>query len=366
MLKYSIVLPCYNVSKYVTKCLESIIKNDMSSCEVLIIDDGSTDDTIEKCRDFISQYSSGGYHSASIEIISQENAGVSSARNLGIRHAQGEYIVFVDPDDEVDASLIDRLDKKISSYQNKPDLVIWGHWSINVDSSNRETARYQVLPNRQYELFSNKEVMDELFPRYIGYSVEQVQHWASHGSFEPKHEWGACWRVAYKRTLLVENRIYFNERIRLKEDSMFNENALVYTNSVVTIPEALYYYYIRNTGSMKKVLSGPLIENKKELFLERKRIVSLIQNPEIKADLSIYVGSIIFGIIEIMTSVSLREWCKISDLLCDSHVKQCIRYMPYVSNVKFSICLFLLKNHLSLFLFTLIQMLKRLNIKISA
>lgn len=60
MFKYSIILPCYNVSKYVTKCLESIIKNDMSSCEVLIIDDGSIDETIEKCRDFISQYSGGG------------------------------------------------------------------------------------------------------------------------------------------------------------------------------------------------------------------------------------------------------------------------------------------------------------------
>lgn len=56
MLKFSIILSCYNVSKYVINCLKSIIKNDMSSCEILVIDDGCTDDTIEKCRDFISQY----------------------------------------------------------------------------------------------------------------------------------------------------------------------------------------------------------------------------------------------------------------------------------------------------------------------
>ena len=223
-----------------------------------------------------------------------------------------------------------------------------------------------MLPHKQYELFSNKEVMDELFPRYIGYSVEQVQHWAYHGSFEPRHEWGACWRVAYKRTLLVENGIYFNKQIRLNEDSMLNANALVYANSVLTIPEALYCYYIRNTGTMKKALLSSLIENKKELFLERKRIVSLIQNPEIKVDFSIYVGSIIFGIIEIMTSALLREWHEISDLLCDLHIKQCICYMPYVKNVKFSICLFLLKKYLSICLFAGIQVLKRMGLRISA
>lgn len=213
-------------------------------------------------------------------------------------------------------------------------------------------------------MFQNDEIMAELFPRYIGYSVEQVQHWALYGTFEPKHEWGACWRVAYKRSLLTENNIRFNEQIRLNEDSMFNLNVLVYAHSVVTIPEALYYYYIRNTGAMKRALISLLIENKKVLFLERKRIVGLAQNSGSKIDMRVYVGSIILGIIEIMSSSSLREWRTLSSLLRDSHVKQ--QYMPYVRNAKFSLCLFFLKNHLSFCLFILIQLLKRFGIRISA
>ena len=366
MLKYSFILPCYNVSKYIVRCLDSIVRNDMSSCEILLVDDGSTDDTVEKCKEFIRRYScGGGKYQARIEIISQVNKGVSSARNAGISHSQGEYIVFVDPDDEVDANLIKKLDEKISIYENKPDLVIWGHWSINMDSSNNENGRYMVLPQRSYELFSNQEVMNELFPRYIGYSENQVLHWVKYGTFEPKHEWGACWRVAYRRALLIEHDVRFNEHIILNEDSMFNANVLVYAHSVVTIPEALYYYYIRNTGAMKKALTSSLIENKMALFFERKRIVGLAQNAGINIDMGVYVGSIIFGIIEIMNSSSVREWGMISSLLRDQHVKQCIRYMPYVMNAKFSLCLFFLKNHLSFCLFTLIQLLKRLGIKIS-
>lgn len=136
MLRYSLVLPCYNVSKYIVLCLESIVKNDMSSCEILLIDDGSTDDTAEKCREFICRYSRGrrGYTKAKIEIVSQVNKGVSSARNMGIARSQGEYVIFVDPDDEVDANLINKLNEKIAEYEKKPDLIIWGHWSINVDS----------------------------------------------------------------------------------------------------------------------------------------------------------------------------------------------------------------------------------------
>jgi glycosyltransferase involved in cell wall biosynthesis len=310
-------------------------------------------------------HAGGGQFQARIEIISQVNKGVSSARNTGISHSKGEYIVFVDPDDEVDTNLIKKLDEKISTYKNKPDLVIWGYWCINMASSNNENGRHMVLPQKSYELFSNQEIMKELFPRYIGYSVDQVSHWAKYGTFEPKHEWGACWRVAYRRALLIEHDVHFNEQIVLNEDSMFNANVLVYACSVVTIPEALYFYYIRNTGALKKGLTNSIIKNKMALFSERKRIVDLSQKSGNNMDIGVYVGSIIFGIIELMNSSSKGEWGMISNLLRDPHVKQCIRYMPYVQNAKFSLCLFFLKNHCSFCLFTLIQLLKRLGIRLS-
>ena len=96
----------------------------------------------------MGKYSCGGQFQARIEIISQVNKGVSSARNTGISHSKGEYIVFVDPDDEVDTNLIKKLDEKISTYKNKPDLVIWGYWCINMASSNNENGRHMVLPQK--------------------------------------------------------------------------------------------------------------------------------------------------------------------------------------------------------------------------
>ncbi|HAV4804452.1 TPA: glycosyltransferase, partial [Acinetobacter baumannii] len=88
----SIIIPAYNASKTICKTLESLIKQNRSDFEVLIIDDGSTDDTYEICRDYINQ-------KENFKLIKQKNKGVSSARNLGLRNASGDYIVFMDADD---------------------------------------------------------------------------------------------------------------------------------------------------------------------------------------------------------------------------------------------------------------------------
>ena len=241
---------------------------------------------------------------------------------------------------------------------------MYGFWRINVDSLENVIDKTLCLPCKEYRLFSNEEIMSEIFPRYIGISIEQVNYWAINSTFEPKHEWGSCWRVAYKRQFLIDNDIRFNEHIILNEDSMFNANALVYASSIVTINEGLYNYYIRKSGSMKKALSNSLVDNKYALFLERKRIVELIHNSKINYGFEVYAGSIVFGIIEMMSSANFREWKKISNILKDKHIKECIKKMPYVKNKKFSFSLFFIKNHMPFLLFIILFVLKKFGVNI--
>lgn len=123
--KVSVIVPVYNLSQYIGSTLDSIINQDFNSFELIVVDDGSTDDSLEIINEKLSK------SLISYNVIHQENSGVSSARNRGIREANGEYIVFVDGDDyitgnhlselyngESDFSLIQLVKKKEKSYHN--------------------------------------------------------------------------------------------------------------------------------------------------------------------------------------------------------------------------------------------------------
>lgn len=95
----SVILPAYNVANYLDDCLESVISQTYINTEIIIVDDGSTDDTAGKADDWLSK-------DDRIRVVHQKNGGLSAARNTGLRYAQGEFILFVDPDDRIDESLI--------------------------------------------------------------------------------------------------------------------------------------------------------------------------------------------------------------------------------------------------------------------
>ena len=105
-IKYSIILPCFNVEKYIKTCLDSIFRNDIKNSEIILINDGSDDNFTDVCQSYFSVVLGNSitefyYKNLWIKIISQENGGVSKARNIGIKNAKGQYILFVDPDDVV-------------------------------------------------------------------------------------------------------------------------------------------------------------------------------------------------------------------------------------------------------------------------
>ena len=104
MIKYSFIVPCYNGEKYIVKCLDSILKQTSNNYEVIVINDGSTDNSIN----IINKYK----NDKKIVIINQDNMGLSLARNNGINKAKGEYLIFVDCDDYIQNDFLKTIDKK--------------------------------------------------------------------------------------------------------------------------------------------------------------------------------------------------------------------------------------------------------------
>lgn len=129
MTKYSLIIPVYQVEKYIRKCFDSIYKQIPSDVQVILIDDGSTDGSSAICDDYASVYSQ-------TFVFHQANKGVASARNIGLSFAVGEYILWVDPDDWVSDDWFKTIDSVVSTH--KPDIVVFDSKRLECDKETKE------------------------------------------------------------------------------------------------------------------------------------------------------------------------------------------------------------------------------------
>ncbi|MGN0991165.1 MAG: glycosyltransferase family 2 protein, partial [Candidatus Ventricola sp.] len=134
-MKVSIIIPCCNSAAFLGACMDSVLAQTMQDFEAILIDDGSQDDTLAIAQAYAKR-------DAHVQVLSQENAGVAAARNLGLDHAQGEWITFVDSDDLLPA---DALETMLSGAQDGVDMVVCPHETFD-ESGNRET----VIPQTRW------------------------------------------------------------------------------------------------------------------------------------------------------------------------------------------------------------------------
>ena len=211
MIKVSVIIPVFNTEKYISKCLSSLVNQTLDDIEIICVNDGSTDNSLEIIEKIAN-------NDARIKIINQEHKKQGAARNAGLRIAEGEYIGFVDSDDWIDLNYYEMLYNTAKKYD--ADIAL----ATNVRIGNGKTKkRLEITEEKTAETLQEK--ID------IGNQVKNPC---------PTNK-------IYRHSMLKENNIIWQEGVYC-EDKLFTIQAIYYANKIVTVPDVNYYYF-RNPNS---------------------------------------------------------------------------------------------------------------------
>lgn len=228
MHKISIIIPVYNVEQYIRKCLDSVVNQTLKQIEIIVVNDGSTDNSFEICKEYAKI-------DERITLINIENSGVSIARNEGIKHATSEYIMFVDSDDWIEVNMCEALYRKI--YKNNADICFCN----NIKEYGNKVEYFDF--HSKSEVIYSSEIKKEIILPLIEENDKKIIH--KRDSFR-----GPCAKI-YKRQIIIEKNIRFNPYLAIGEDLIFNIEYLSYCNNVV-FDEGFLYHYRVNLGSATK------------------------------------------------------------------------------------------------------------------
>lgn len=211
----SIIIPVYNSETTLKRCLDSVISQSMSDWELLLVDDGSKDRSCDICDDYAAK-------DKRIKVFHKSNGGVSSARNIGLDYAKGEWIAFIDADDYVKESYLSNL---WEHSQKQVDLVISYAEIHNGDGINKESYPSKFVDDTNF---------DSIF-------IENDMNWHT-----------SPWSKLYKRSIIEEHHLRFCEGMHIGEDAVFLYSYMLYSNKIYISPDTDYCYFDYNPGSLTK------------------------------------------------------------------------------------------------------------------
>lgn len=211
MIKYSFIVPVYNMEKYLKKCLDSLVKQTFSDFEIVIVNDGSTDKSEKIIEKYKNKY-------PNIKVINQKNKGLSEARNEGVKKAKGKYIIFIDSDDYVEKKLLEQIDKKIDD---------------------NDILRFQIVTEN--EDGSNKKYFNE-----IGFSDESGVH-----AFEKITNYRfveTAWCYVFSKKFWNENNFKFLKGVYHEDFGLIP--FVIYKAKKVSSVNYVGYHYVQRQGSI--------------------------------------------------------------------------------------------------------------------
>lgn len=218
----SIIVAAYNVEKYICKCLESLLNQSYEDSEILVVNDGSTDNTEKIIKDYEKK-------NKKIKLLSKTNGGLSDARNYGINHSKGEYIAFVDGDDYVDEKIYEEMLNKM--IRENSDMCVCNFKKVYLNKIK--------IPKLNYCLFKGELVQNFLLKHDEIFTVS--------------------WNKIYRKEIIIKNDIFFINRAFF-DDLGFNSKYILYTKKI-SIVNKMFYNYVQREGSItNSKVYNPYIE----------------------------------------------------------------------------------------------------------
>lgn len=352
--KVSVILPCYNMEKYLHRCVESILSNRYQPIEIILVNDGSQDATPQLIDELAAKHSE-------IIALHKPNGGVSSARNAGIDIASGDYIMFVDPDDYVEDNFISAPVSK--AVECDADLVLFGYKTAWF--SNPPVLR-DCMPISDLTLKSQADIFDKAFPLFFGMTDTRFELWLANYPkwYEGKELPSAC-RFLYKRNFINRKSLRFRN-LKLGEDAAFVWDCLLMANVFTTSMIASYVYIPLRDGAFATTTSAAkVLESKLKCLEQRDRIATEIAEQRGKDINNLYAGSNIISALQI--GFALAETGTYSDwqkYLRNKSVKMSISRisMVYTGSIKRWLPVLLLKLKLNRTLFIAFKLALKLKI----
>lgn len=259
-MKISIIIPVYNIEKYLSECLESILNQTFKDFEVICVNDGSTDSSLEILKSFAQKDSR-------FKIFSQKNQGAAIARNTGIKQAKGEYLQFLDSDDYFEPNMLEELYCYAEKYDS--DLVVCSSRKVddfgNITESRNPNSPINLDLTPLNKVFNRKDIGENIF-----------------SILTP-----VPWNKLYKRDLILKNGIEF-PNLKICEDVAFVHCAVACAEKIVVFDKELINYRFNRENSMATYRSKYTIDVVKSClnlkhFLETKDLYTEIETAFIKA-----------------------------------------------------------------------------------
>nr|WP_302305392.1 glycosyltransferase family 2 protein [Ruthenibacterium lactatiformans] len=236
MPKISVIVPVYNAEKYLGWCVNSILNQTFRDFELLLVNDGSTDGSLEICNNYAALDSR-------VRVITKENGGVSSARNQGLQEARGEYIQFVDSDDCIQPQMMEVLLETMSTYS--ADIVFCGIKIVKIESG---------VPHPVVDLTSDCLGKECVYDKKLFWENMMCFFW------ETSIMEGPCNRL-YRLRIIQDKALRFPEDMSYGEDCVFNLGYYNHVNTAVFLREPYYYYIWHENESLARSYKNGLFSN---------------------------------------------------------------------------------------------------------